>query len=559
MASPRERMVVSAALLIRERGAHPTAIADVLEHSGAPRGSAYHYFPGGRTQLLCEAVDYAGEYIAAGSPRPRADSTRSTTLSTAIRKQLLADRLPRRLPRRRGRGRGGRPDKPNSRSGDRTRRCGLRPVDGADRRAAGRRRCVRRARAEELAMLIPRRSRARSSSPAPSRRQAPRPRPPSAARAAGWPRPEKGDRRDDSVNGSRPPASSASATAASRCSSTDRTLAKIRGDKAHPASQGYTCKKALRLDHYQNGRAPADLAAAPRAPTARFEEIDWDTAIAEVAARLRARSATTHGGEKIFYYGGGGQGNHLGGAYSGAFLQGARLALPLERAGPGEDRRVLGRRPAATAATPAATSSTPRSRCSSARTRGSRTASRAPASVLKEIANDPARSMIVIDPVAPRPRSWPTSTCGCGPAPTPGAWPRWSPCSCRRTSSTTTFLAEHATGADAGARGARATSPSPTTRERCGVDEELIRAAARRIGDRRQRRDLRGPRHPAGAALHAELLPGQAALAPHRQLRQAAAASTCTRRSRRCSARRRRRPHAGHRRADHRRAWCRAT
>jgi AcrR family transcriptional regulator len=64
MVSPRERMVVSAALLIRERGAHPTAIADVLEHSGAPRGSAYHYFPGGRTQLLCEAIDYAGEHIA---------------------------------------------------------------------------------------------------------------------------------------------------------------------------------------------------------------------------------------------------------------------------------------------------------------------------------------------------------------------------------------------------------------------------------------------------------------------------------------------------------------
>lgn len=63
MASARERMVVSAALLIRERGAHPTAIADVLAHSGAPRGSAYHYFPGGRTQLLCEAVDYAGEFM----------------------------------------------------------------------------------------------------------------------------------------------------------------------------------------------------------------------------------------------------------------------------------------------------------------------------------------------------------------------------------------------------------------------------------------------------------------------------------------------------------------
>lgn len=57
-------MVVSAALLIRERGAQSTAIADVLEHSGAPRGSAYHYFPGGRTQLLCEAVDYAADYMA---------------------------------------------------------------------------------------------------------------------------------------------------------------------------------------------------------------------------------------------------------------------------------------------------------------------------------------------------------------------------------------------------------------------------------------------------------------------------------------------------------------
>lgn len=65
MAGPRERMVASAALLIRERGAQSTAIADVLAASGAPRGSAYHYFPGGRSQLICEAVDFASSYIAA--------------------------------------------------------------------------------------------------------------------------------------------------------------------------------------------------------------------------------------------------------------------------------------------------------------------------------------------------------------------------------------------------------------------------------------------------------------------------------------------------------------
>ncbi len=64
MASPRDRMIVSAALLIRERGAHSTAIADVLAHSGAPRGLAYHHFPGGRTQLLCEAIDFASDHVA---------------------------------------------------------------------------------------------------------------------------------------------------------------------------------------------------------------------------------------------------------------------------------------------------------------------------------------------------------------------------------------------------------------------------------------------------------------------------------------------------------------
>jgi AcrR family transcriptional regulator len=87
--SPRERMVVSAALLIRERGAHPTAIADVLEHSGAPRGSAYHYFPGGRTQLLCEAIDFAGEYVAAKIAKAQSGVDALDVLFADYRKQLM--------------------------------------------------------------------------------------------------------------------------------------------------------------------------------------------------------------------------------------------------------------------------------------------------------------------------------------------------------------------------------------------------------------------------------------------------------------------------------------
>ena len=89
MASPRERMVASAALLIRERGAHPTAIADVLEHSGAPRGSAYHYFPGGRTQLLCEAVDYTADYVAARMERAASGTDMLDRMLRFYRKHLI--------------------------------------------------------------------------------------------------------------------------------------------------------------------------------------------------------------------------------------------------------------------------------------------------------------------------------------------------------------------------------------------------------------------------------------------------------------------------------------
>jgi AcrR family transcriptional regulator len=83
-------MVISAAMLIRERGAHATAISDVLEHSGAPRGSAYHYFPGGRTQLLCEAVDYAGEHVAAIVTEADGSLELLDTLIDKYRQQLLS-------------------------------------------------------------------------------------------------------------------------------------------------------------------------------------------------------------------------------------------------------------------------------------------------------------------------------------------------------------------------------------------------------------------------------------------------------------------------------------
>jgi len=99
-----------------------------------------------------------------------------------------------------------------------------------------------------------------------------------------------------------------------------RRFEQIRGDKAHPGSKGYTCQKALRLDHYQNGRGERVLHPLRRRADGSFEEIDWDTAITEVAARLAA-VRDTYGGESILYYGGGGQGNHLGGFYGTATMR----------------------------------------------------------------------------------------------------------------------------------------------------------------------------------------------------------------------------------------------
>lgn len=88
----------------------------------------------------------------------------------------------------------------------------------------------------------------------------------------------------------------------------------IRGDDAHPVSKGYICQKAARLQHYQEN---ADRLEHPlrRLADGSFVRVSWDEALADIAARLIA-IRERHGGRAFAFYGGGGQGNHLGGAYS---------------------------------------------------------------------------------------------------------------------------------------------------------------------------------------------------------------------------------------------------
>jgi anaerobic selenocysteine-containing dehydrogenase len=252
---------------------------------------------------------------------------------------------------------------------------------------------------------------------------------------------------------------------------------RIRGDKAHPASLGYTCEKALRLDHYQNGTVRL-TSPLRRTPEGTYEEIDWDTAIAEVAAGF-ARVRDTHGGATIFSYGGGGQGNHLGGGYSGATLRamGAKFksnALAQEKTGEfwvngkmiggvvradfehTEVAVFVGKNPWQSHGLP------------HART------------ILKEIAKDPSRSMIVIDPrlsetaeladfhlrVKPGTDAWCLAALGAVIV--------------QEGLMATAWLSEHASGVDPAVE---ALSHIDIARfaALCEVDEELLRSAARRI------------------------------------------------------------------------------
>ncbi len=177
-----------------------------------------------------------------------------------------------------------------------------------------------------------------------------------------------------------------------------RRFARVRGDKDHVESKGYTCEKALRLDHYQNGRHRLQKPLR-RTADGSYEEIDWDTAITEVAAGF-AKIRDDHGGDKIFYYGGGGQGNHLGGGYASGTRAaiGSRYssnALAQEKTGEfwvdGElfgaaDCHTTGDYEHADVAVfwgknPWQSHGFPRARV-----------------VLKEIAQDPARTLIVVDP-----------------------------------------------------------------------------------------------------------------------------------------------------------------
>ena len=61
VSSAREDMLHAAAELFRARGYEGVGVAELLEASGAPRGSLYFHFPGGKEQIGVEVIERVSE------------------------------------------------------------------------------------------------------------------------------------------------------------------------------------------------------------------------------------------------------------------------------------------------------------------------------------------------------------------------------------------------------------------------------------------------------------------------------------------------------------------
>lgn len=63
-AGPRERLITSTIALVREHGVEGTGLTELINHSGAARGSIYQHFPGGKADLVEAATYAAGRWVS---------------------------------------------------------------------------------------------------------------------------------------------------------------------------------------------------------------------------------------------------------------------------------------------------------------------------------------------------------------------------------------------------------------------------------------------------------------------------------------------------------------
>lgn len=257
----------------------------------------------------------------------------------------------------------------------------------------------------------------------------------------------------------------------------DGRITKVKGDKDNPISQGYICEKSQRMDFYQNG---ADRIDSPKRRKAdgTYENIDWETAFREIAEKFNAIKQQ-HGGESILYYGGGSQGNHLGGTYADSTIKALGIqyrsnALAQEKTG---EAWVQGKMAGAPVhgdfehcEVAVFLGKNPWQSHGFARTRV----------ILREIQNDPNRAMIVIDPRSSETAKMADFHLAVKPGTDAWCLSALSAVLVQENLIARDWLAEHTTGYEAVEAAMRKIDIAQYAKV-CGVDESLLRSAARRI------------------------------------------------------------------------------
>jgi formate dehydrogenase len=99
----------------------------------------------------------------------------------------------------------------------------------------------------------------------------------------------------------------------------DGRIAEVRPDERNPITEGYICHKAMSVAHYAHHDQRVEQPLRRR-NDGTFEPVSWDTAIAEIGAKLGALRRT-HGPRSVGLVGVGGQANHLDAPYATSFLR----------------------------------------------------------------------------------------------------------------------------------------------------------------------------------------------------------------------------------------------